>query len=109
MDNAKEIYDLISGANIEYRSSVARNSGVAASRDRVKNVLFNKRDEILAVLNESSTAQRDLEFLKEQRQILEDELAAMDDENTALRKKIKELEAGGQKKQKTKTMTAVVE
>ena len=110
MPDIKKVYDDISSANMEYRSAIARNAGISAAKDRVKNLLFNYRDDILSALHGASASQREIDRLNEQRVMLEDELAAVDDENNDLRKKVRELEsAEPQRKRKTKTMTAVVE
>lgn len=110
MANVHEIYQEISSANMDYRAAVSRNTGITASKDRVKNLLFNYREVILQALQNDGLLQRDIDLLKEQRTVLEDELASVDDENNELRRKIRELESVEvSKKRKTKTMTAVVE
>ena len=109
MMEIKNIHNELSQAMIEYRSSVARNSGVAAAKDRLKNLLFNNREAILECLARFGSFQKETDILNDQILALEAALTESDAENNELRLRVREMEAAGNKKQKTKTMTAVVE
>lgn len=135
MSDMNKIYKDISDANISYMSAVARNTGIVGSRDRLKNLLFTHRDVILQLLSGQDDLQKKLADMTEYRDMLSAELETADAENDELREKIKELqrelddlydqhnhdiqefemqieqreeEKPAARRNKTKTMTAVV-
>lgn len=135
MSDMNKIYKDISEANISYMSAVARNTGIVGSRDRLKNLLFTHRDVILQLLSGQDDLQKKLADMTEYRDMLSAELETADAENDELREKIKELqrelddlydqhnhdiqefemqieqreeEKPAARRNKTKTMTAVV-
>lgn len=110
METINDVYNVISSADMDYKSAVARSSGITGAKDRIKNLMFNHRSQILDSLRSSSMKQTEIDRLKERCDILEAELASVDDENNELRRKIRDMESEETpRKRKTKTMTAVVE
>lgn len=128
MADIKQIYKSISTANLEYKSAVSQNLGLAAARERLKNILFTHRDVILSVFAEQDDLQKKLEDVMDCRDVLSAELDDVDRENDELKKEIKKLkseleaqtdhqqEAAPRRKKKMNTMdeerkvmTAVVE
>lgn len=122
MSDIIKLHEDIQTACYEYRSAAARNSGVASSKERIKNLMFTNRDQILDALQKAKDSAREMEMLHEQIVALESELAAVDAENISLRKELankqsqEESQNKGRKKAvrstnkvETKTLTAVVE
>lgn len=92
MADINKIYQDISDANIEYKRAVSRNLGIVGARDRLKNLLFTHREEILSILSSQDTLQKKLDDMTECRDVLSTELESVDAENDELRKKVKQLE-----------------
>lgn len=110
MTNSNTTYQTLYAAETEYQSAVARNAGISAARDRVKNLLFTYREEILASLRDTEEMKSRIEVMTHEYSNLEDELKEVDAENIDLRKKVKELEGSRPAgKAKAKVATAVVE
>ena len=125
MKTINEIREEISSAEYEYRSAIAINAGISSAKDRLKNLLFAYRAQIIDALGEESETAERMEEYKKEAEMYYAELAAMDDENDELRHRIRELEAqieteaseqpAKKKRAKTKAtgepkvMTAVVE
>jgi hypothetical protein len=107
MADIKQIYNDLSSANMNYQSAVSRKAGVAAAKDRVKNLFFNHKESILSALQGQDFLFAEIDRPKEKCSMLEDELDAVDAENNDLRRKLREYESAPQKK--TKKKTAVVE
>lgn len=104
MVTAKQAHNEISVSLMDYRAAAGRNTGVQVAKDRLKNILFNHRDIILSALlsatikekKELTIAQREKEIEKKYaRQVKEltSELETVDDENMAMRRKVRQLEA----------------
>lgn len=99
-----ELKKTFSDAITEYESAVARNAGISSAKDRVRNLLFSRRGAIVEALTALAAS-------AEKVAMLEDALAESDEENSALRKELRELRetSAPAKKRKTKTLTAVVD
>lgn len=118
MSNIKTIYDSISSAVSEYNSSVAYNAGISSSKERVKNLFFTYRKEILEALSSRGEMEKEINKYKRESETYYNALCSADDENDELKHRIKELEAQIEQrddkptkkpKAKQKTLTAVVE
>lgn len=118
MKTINEIREEIVSAEYEHRGAIAINAGISAAKERLKNLLFTYRSQIIEALKGQSEAEALVEHYKVESEMYSNELSAVDDENDELRHKIKELEMQIEQQQqtrsakrtpKTKTMTAVVE
>lgn len=104
MASAKQVYNELSVLVMEYKSAVGRGTGISAAKDRLKNILFSHQEIILSTLmaatvkekKEQTLAQKEREIEKrfqDQVKALNSELETVDDENMAMRRKIRSLEA----------------
>ena len=85
-----EMIESLSKAKHELISAKARNSGVVAAKEKMKNLLFNYHEELVNLAIENKR-------LINENKTLEAALEETDQENDELRKKLKETE-GKQKK-----------
>lgn len=85
-----ETISAISKAKHDLVSAKARNSGVLAAKEKMKNILFNYCDELVELAVENQNLRREIEAL-------ETALEESDHENDELRAKLKAAE-GKQKK-----------
>lgn len=92
MNDINKVFKDISDANMEYKRAVSRNLGTVRARDRLKNLLFTHREEILNILSAQDALQKKLDDMTEYRDVLSTELESVDAENDELRKKVKQLE-----------------
>ena len=81
-----EAIEAISKAKHDLVSAKARNSGVMAAKEKMKNLLFNYHDDIVKMAME-------FQNLQDEVSVLEGALEESDLENNELRKELKELKA----------------
>lgn len=94
-----EFIEKLEKATAELQSAKNRNSGIAAAKDKIKNILYNHMTDIVSAIKESDE-------LKKEVRSLEDALDDADRENDELQKKIASLEAKPKKNSSKNTETA---
>lgn len=111
MADIKEIRDALSSAVMGYKSAVSTNVGISPAKEKLKNLLFNYREDLILAAVENVE-------LKKENEALNAALADSDDEIDELRHKVREFEMQvaaqeeqqtAPKKRKAKTLTAVIE
>lgn len=84
-----ELIEKLGSAQIEYLNALARKSGEATYRERLKNILFNNCAAIIEELNKAAGQATEVEQLRDDVESLEAALAEADEENKKLRKPAK--------------------
>ena len=80
----KEKIDALARAKRELKAAIARNSGITAAKDRMKNLLYNNYEDLASLAEENNR-------LRSQNKVLNDALDGADRDNDALREELKEV------------------
>lgn len=82
-ESLKKLKTVISDANLNYVQAVALSAGVPVAKERFKNILFGRIEEIMEALEYAATASEENEALKVS-------LEEADDEYVKLKKQLKD-------------------